>query len=256
MLKINGVEDLPEWFDLKNYGDCENFDPANWLSNLWMRSIPWDHFMFPERPHRLDDTLIDGLLAHLREKPTTFTNAAPLTTPVRSLRFADLAERILSDRNQPDTARIWNETMSFDGVESRELRVPIGTITTLFDTGHPVMVDLQASDTVLIGAFKTWLKEARASKAAEAPSKRERLKHESWARYGLLAYLDLRIWSVQVGASITSEIMTAAVLPSVEPMGNTRIRDTVAPLAERLMADLSELEALAAFNASGEGRAQ
>lgn len=212
--------------------------------------------MVPGQSQYLDATLITNLLAHLREKPITVTKAAPLTTPVRSLRFADLAERVLRDRSQPDTARIWNETMSFDGVESRELRAPIGTIATLFDTGHPVMVDLQASDQDLIGAFKAWLKEARASENAETPSKRERPNYRKWAEYELLAYLDLKIWSVQTGASITFETMTVALLPSVDPVGNTRIKDTVAPLAARLMDDLSELEALAAFDMSGNSREQ
>lgn len=38
MTKIDRVEDLPEWFDLKKYDKCESFGAADWLRQLDIRS--------------------------------------------------------------------------------------------------------------------------------------------------------------------------------------------------------------------------
>lgn len=37
MAKINRVDDLPEWFDLKKYIGCESFGAVAWLEQLERR---------------------------------------------------------------------------------------------------------------------------------------------------------------------------------------------------------------------------
>lgn len=256
MAKVSRVEELPDWFSLEKYCECDVFTAADWHLNLWVRSEPWHYFVSPEQQQLLDINLITDMLDGLRDEPIMRSKAAPLTQPIRSLRFADLAERALSDRRQPDTARIWSEIMSFNGAESRELRASINSITTIFDSGHPVMVDLRATDAVLVGAFKVWLKEIRVRQAGCTASRRERPAYWKWAGYGLLPYLDLMIWSKEKGLEITLETLTSALLPSVDPIGNTRIKDTVGPLAVRLMSDLSELQAVAAIEGCHQGKRQ
>ncbi|MCY1410335.1 hypothetical protein D9M71_257030 [compost metagenome] len=103
-------------------------------------------------------------------------------------------------------------------------------------------MDLRATDSVLIAAFCDWLKGARA-KASTNISKRERPAYKDWARYGLLPYLDLRIWEMETGNRIPHRIMAEAV---GYLKGGDSFRKTVPTLADDLMQSLSELEALAA----------
>jgi hypothetical protein len=259
LTKVTQVKEKATWFSLENYRECKSFSAADWLLNLWMRSEPWHYYVTPEQPQLLEIGLITSMLDHLRDTPITRANAVPLAKPVRSLCFSDLAERILSDKRQPAAVKIWDEVMSYGGGESRELRAPVNTITTMFDSGHPALVDLCAPDSVLVDAFKAWLKDVRVTQSAVAESKRglpAYKKYKKWASYGLLPYMDLVIWSKEKGLEITHETMTAIVVPFAEAIGNTRIRDTVAPLAERLMADLSELQALAAMEDHSESQAR
>lgn len=110
-----------------------------------------------------------------------------------------------------------------------------------------ITVDLNASDAVLKESFTAWLKRARASQAANIP-KRTKPLHDRWARYGLLPYLDLLIWSIETGIHIPDRVMSAAI--SRHDAGEANLRKTIAPLAAELMRDLSELRALAAVEAA------
>lgn len=104
-----------------------------------------------------------------------------------------------------------------------------------------VQVNLSAPDTVLKEAFAAWLKEAR-DKQVSAPQGKNKM-YDRWQRYGLLPYLDLRIWELMTGNSITRHVMSEAV---DHVNGESSFSKTVIPLATGLMRDLSELQALAA----------
>jgi hypothetical protein len=39
MAKIDRVEDLPDWFDLRKYNDCKSFKAVDWLINLQSRQF-------------------------------------------------------------------------------------------------------------------------------------------------------------------------------------------------------------------------
>lgn len=107
-------------------------------------------------------------------------------------------------------------------------------------------VDLSATDAVLIEAFKLWLKEVREQTTTH---KRERPAYLSWARYGLLPYLDLSIWMKLTNKSIPHELMARAV---GYPNGGDSWRKTVPKIREDLAQVLAELEALATIEADME----
>ncbi len=107
-----------------------------------------------------------------------------------------------------------------------------------------VQVNLSAPDTVLKDAFAAWLKEARDIQVS-APQGKNKM-YDRWPRYGLLPYLDLRIWELMTGNSVTRHVMSEAV---GYVKGESSFSKTVIPLATGLMRDLSELQALAAVEA-------
>ncbi|MDO8863706.1 DUF6387 family protein [Haliea sp. E1-2-M8] len=248
MAKIDRVEDLPDWFDLDKYQLCKSFAAVDWLSNLETRRSIFELIALGDgeatkRAEYLRDDPIDNLLYCFGGGPAN---------PVRSLRYADLATRasfdILLDpflsKNNGLWAKIIEHMTTGNFFPSSELGTPIGS--DCLDT-YPILVDLRASDSILIDAFATWLRDARSEIAID--SKRERPAYKYWARYGLLPYLDLRIWSKETGHSIPHHVMAEAV---GYRKGGDSFRKTVPPLAKRLMADLSNLEALAAIEGNPE----
>lgn len=108
-----------------------------------------------------------------------------------------------------------------------------------------VRVDLDAPDALILESFAAWLAEARALKGQPRDKKFYRPNFGRWMRYGLLPYLDLLIWATETQNHIPDRVMSAAI--GSYDAGESNIRKTVAPLAESLMRDLSELRALAAI---------
>lgn len=245
MIRLERAEQLPAWFQLDKYRDCETFSAARWVSNLEIRSVILDCFKAMEE-HRLPMEIFPHIHEWLPEVLAT-TRASPIEAgacrqamPIRSLIFQDLAWRSLHDKDDVFRSDLWNRVASADcGNPALETRVD--TITNIFDSAYPVMVDLRASDSVLIEAFSDWLKTARAERPS---SKRERPAYKDWARYGLLPYLDLFIWAKETGTQIPHHLMAEAV---GYRKGGDSFRKTIPKLAAELMSSLAELEALAAI---------
>ncbi|MNE40638.1 hypothetical protein D3C80_1346720 [compost metagenome] len=111
----------------------------------------------------------------------------------------------------------------------------------------PVMIDLRASDAVLKKAFSSWLEGVRADHPA---AERPKAIYDRWARYGVLPYLDLCIWAWETETHIPDRVMSAAI--SHYDVGEANLRKTIAPLAEGLLSDLSELRAVASLEAAAQ----
>ena len=92
-------------------------------------------------------------------------------------------------------------------------------------------------------------------RAAMPPTPKKKRYHippfESWARNGLLPYLDLMIWEMETGVKIPDRVMAVAIRPRHD-MGEGNLRKTIIPLAKRLMAEggLAELQELASTEAT------
>lgn len=255
MAKIDRVEDLPEWFDLKNYEECMHFGARRWASNLEVRSIIFGCFETLEKHHipvELYPQEMDWLPQVIADLRATPIEAGPNEKqgPIRALLYDDIAHRCLDDRKDQKLAEHWQQLSSNPSNGNSDfLFSEVGQITTLFDTGHPIMVDLRATDSVLIEAFAIWLKENRSKRAASSASKRERPAYKDWARYGLLPYLDLSIWAKETGTQIPHHVMAEAV---GYRKGGDSFRKTVPKLAADLMYSLAELDALAGIEAEPE----
>lgn len=118
---------------------------------------------------------------------------------------------------------------------------------------HPaLLVNLNAPDAILINAFKQWLKESRSNNPFNRPVGRKPL-FERWGKYGLLPYLDLKIWEFESNTVIPDRVMSAALSPANHDRGEENIRKTLTPIANKLWRHLHELEMyIAAENTDSE----
>lgn len=172
--------------------------------------------------------------------------------PVASMTMSDLRgvvrqENVSAIRNGTPTLQDYIDTdpCEFDklleDVRSRTiwyrpyLPFSFGSVTKA-----AVLVNLNASDHEIKESFETWLKEARASQ--QTGSKSRKLSCSDLAEYGVLPYLDLKIWSLETSIRISDQIMAEAVTPG---RSTDDLRKTTKKYAKVLMIDLSELLASA-----------
>lgn len=287
MAKIDRVEDLPEWFDLGKYLGCESFGAAEWLEQVRRRhDLLKLHPSYNERIAQhgqggwLEFALefwaltIQEPAQTVREKPVDSPSKGKISEwmahasnqPIRSICVMDLVWQgtrdLDAERNgraakgfskrwaaiNPSAISVWDSVEHAESPLSLNYYDDEGSSYSGGGNEIPIVqVDLGASDAVLKEAFSMWLKDARASQKT-ASTKRSKPLYARWGRYGLLPYLDLRIWEMETDSHIPDRIMSAAI--SRYDAGESNLRKTVAPLADSLMRDLSEIKSLAAVEAA------
>ena len=99
----------------------------------------------------------------------------------------------------------------------------------------PVIVDLNFPDKVLLDTFKQYLVTRRAESKTEHLSKPFRQQDfYDWSRFGVLPYLDLKLWEMETGNKIPYRVYADAIYRSTEG-GEETVRKTTAPLANSLI---------------------
>lgn len=270
MAKIDQVKGLPKWFKLDNYKGAKQFDKASdWLERLRIRKHILD-FLLAFDDRTTDDPvamraymlkLLEGANAELkalRAAPLDLDSGsswasiagdysiAPYPSPVRSLTFPDLVNQYRQDYQEVENGDCaegqvnrWGLICSgsLEPTPKDLVNVPIGKVHR---TSEALLIDMRATDAVLRKSFDTWLKNVRGNQI-----RRKEPAYKHWARYGLLPYLDLKIWEVETGHHIPGRVMSEAISKKDDDDGSS-LRKTVIPLAGGLMHDLSDLIALAA----------
>lgn len=264
MAKIYRVEDLPKWFELKKYKEAQSFSLHDWIFSLRIRQNILNSIEAMQGSGIAISgfyALLEGMeheLQQLRCKPLNIGGCrgwasfignfdeTPGIASVRDLTFSDLISQFRLDHHGAENgdcdelqARRWGLITTPDNIipPSELIEMPVGTM--LADC-KPLLIDLRATDSVLMAAFSAWLKSTR---KASSFSKRNRPEFGRWEGYGLLPYLDLLIWEKETGSHIPDRVMSAAV--SFYDKGESSFRKTLVPLAANLMRDLSELQAMA-----------
>ncbi|MFT3742073.1 MAG: DUF6387 family protein [Gammaproteobacteria bacterium] len=99
----------------------------------------------------------------------------------------------------------------------------------------PVVVDLNFPDKILIESFKQYLAARRAESKTQYLSKPFRQQEfYDWIRFGVLPYLDLKLWELDTGNKIPLRVIADAIYPVGEG-GEETVRKTTAPLANTLI---------------------
>ena len=265
MEKIQTVKDLPSWFDLGNYRSTENFDAAEWFRQLSARKLLL--LLLSYRPgatsgetsavyESLRDSAAKAYSSHsVRVLGRLDLDGVPCEQVsggrgVDNLSAHDLFEHAI---NSCGTPQGWIESITpedpsrFPSDEGESI-----LLTALGSIDRPVFatakIALDMPDTLLFEAFKVWLAEVRKSHPQTTAAKYHKPTYKRWSRYGVLPYLDLKIWAQDKDIHIPDRVLSAAV--SEYDAGEVNLRKTVAPLADRLMIDLSDLRSLAAIEAA------
>lgn len=268
MIKVERVEDLPDWFCLEKYNNSENFKTIDWLRSLAIRAEIL-HIM----NYELDGTdAIAGIASRATEEAIFILRQSPLErtmpeksnywqcvnndnlligdNPVCPLKFGDLIEQCNFDRffGHANAIEKWNVLTDSDTHRLIKRKDIASIPVELIGEGPPhhlvaITVDLNSPDAIIEATFMRWLESERA-KTKTTVTRFRKPTHDRWTRYGVLPYLDLTIWALEMDAIIPDRVMAAAITPLTD-MGDDRLRKTVAPLADSLMADLSDLRALA-----------
>lgn len=252
MEKIDRVEDLPEWFSLDKYRGCENFDVNEWYRQLLERQSLFEACVCLIHPDSTEKRCYDWYeeaVEEFREAPLelspSLSDIEVKRQPVRSLRAFDLhitaSEEMHAQGSK--TSHPVDYTILFKDSWQTEIEVLANGSPSLQPA---IVVDLGANDSTLKAAFAVWLADARKRSSDFSPS-RSKPNWRRWARYGLLPYIDLWIWSMETETHIPDRVMSLAI--SRYDAGEANLRKTIVPLANELMSDLSALQALAALQA-------
>lgn len=237
MKKIKQLGELPHWFGIERYQNCHEYRAADWLGQLWLR---WEAMCDLDQADRLRaqpgtdlgaieqaQSSAQQMLELIAEDPAPAPGEAvkPLSDPVRGLRWDDLAY-LPAHEMRPDNPR------------------PVGQLATGFDTVYLAGIDLNAPNSVLIEAFRRWLAQTRASQRKRGkPPKRQRPEYRRWADWGLLPYLDLRLWERITGSQLTHATMAEAVCGTPNEQ---HIHRRLKAVAEHLPKHLETLRGLSA----------
>jgi hypothetical protein len=271
MAKIDRICDLPEWFTLENYQGAELFGAAEWYEQLTQR----EYLITLQKIQRDSPELASKAAATFARNVQYVRGASVLRVKIPELfGEAGLYQHLADEKRSvhPLTFRqprehannmewCYGDPDKWFAAMNQACANEIHTASTkdlpLFLTGHltvsheqfaAVRVDLNAPDTVIHECFTAWLAEVRTLKGQPRTKKFYRPDFSRWVRYGVLPFLDLRIWAIETKNHIPDRVMSGAI--SSYDAGESNIRKTVAPLAESLMTEgLSELRALAAIEA-------
>lgn len=222
---------LPEWFALEKYRACDSFGAVEWYARLRERKQVAD-MLFDENYGAMLQEVVDPDGSPERFKAAMRELVSPMLVAMRSAPLGEVFSTSFSLSELGHSLPVRHAD-----------KIPPGEM--LFFS--PVMVDLRASDAALKDAFSVWLAKVR---AAQPAAERPKAIYDRWARYGVLPYLDLSIWTWETGAHIPDRVMSAAI--SRYDMGEANLRKTVKPLALGLLADLSALEEVASIDAAKE----
>lgn len=98
-----------------------------------------------------------------------------------------------------------------------------------------VEIDLTVPDKILIQQFTDYLRQVRKKYPNVKPAKPyKRPEYKKWVEYGLLPYLDLKLWEIENNFSIPYRVLADAIFPDGD-MGEEMIRKTTKKIADQVM---------------------
>lgn len=267
--RIKHVSELPQWFRLDKYDDAKKLDTTGWCEQLSIRS----DFLLPNTPPPSERIKVfKPVLEAIREKPIFdvaneeqiarycyyFHNAIFSELKTKKLKYIpgvhlmtleelDIVRRGLTPGRLEYVAK-WQDQFKEWDTSKPPIKYEPWIMEPLWRSvrqeikeayGHTgrdvVVVDLCLSDDILIDNFKQFLAIRRAETNRECLVKRSRQNNFSdWISFGVLPYLDLKIWEDETGMSIPYRVMADAIYPAGEG-GEETVRKTTIPLANSLI---------------------
>ncbi|RON48575.1 hypothetical protein BK666_09125 [Pseudomonas frederiksbergensis] len=273
MAKFIRFAELPEFFDLKNYLSVSQIGAMEWFRLLSQRCYLLQALRSREHADRdLAEAASAAFvrdIKNMRGIPVEDTDIPDFFGPHGYMQFlADEQRGVipLTFRHVYEHASFMN---GFAGPEkwiaemikitSENVHTSVTVDPPLFlnyllrtdETLAGVRVDLRLPKAQLITDFKDWLSHAKAqTDQSSAKKTRYAPKYKDWARYGLLPFLDLLIWKMETGATISAEVMAQAVHVGGHRNAGNLITSTIKCFNELNMYRLRDLQNLAAKEAA------
>ncbi|MGL6241696.1 DUF6387 family protein [Pseudomonas sp.] len=271
MAKIYRTKELPDWFSNDNYSAAKDFDAAEWYRQLRQRehlisllktSKDESHARAYECAEEFSRIIkfIRGVDVRNARIPAFFGFGgyaeflAANKRGVNLMTFRDLYDHAKKQPGYEQDPEKWFVAMSkflSDNLPTSMNADPPLLITGWMQNSYerfvPLLVDQSIPDAQLIVDFTAKLPEIRAANNRYLMEKQfYRPNLKSWARYGILQYLDLWIWQMETGAKIPRGLMALAVS---DHRGADGLRSTIKWAKESLGNGLGALLALAATEA-------
>lgn len=271
--RIKHISELPQWFRLDKYKLAKKLNAAGWYEQFAIRAqfFEWLHTPVVDihQQEVLKETLAEAF-AVIRETPIFdikgdgrgklsaffyFPDAenickqhhyTPAVHPMTLEEF-DLIRRGIDPKRLEYITQWANQFESGDWPPTKYepwIKQPINHSATEeakdengfgFREINSIVVDLNFPDKILIENFKQYLDNRRAESKTEHLSKPHRQQDfYDWVRFGVLPYLDLKLWELETKTKIPLRVITDAIYPLGEG-GEETVRKTTAPLAHSLI---------------------
>lgn len=249
-LSIKHVKELPNWFKLEKYEAAKTLDAHGWYKNLFVRqkilkSIGEDHFIKALEANKQIALLIKGDLDCLRLEPilkkeslfilNSFGVSGRKEPGVRRLTIGDLYNEIkLIDIDKQNYAKkiILNTEDSegfWDALYHTEYKKEWNVNPLLEELScNLIHINLQLPEKLLIEQFTSLVKKMQYKRANKKPN------FDGWIQFGILPYIDLRIWEKETKRSIPNSVMANAIFPPSEG-GEEVVRKTTKKIIETIL---------------------
>lgn len=251
---ISKRDDLPASFDLAKYKGAGDFTILEWLPLLEARMLRramlargWARLAEPELRRGADWLLQEPmwpLAAQIDEEGQPIS--ANDSTHVRDMSVNDYfgARYYFTEDSQQlspyvAAAKALDEHGDYSRVRDlldQPLWSAYQASGLVLDDECYVRVTLHGSDEKITDDFASWLAGMRQRRAMELPKRRIQGNDlANWAKYQLLAYLDLTFWAMVNDCEITNQVLGVALFPNdYEVALSDRVRKVVTPLARHV----------------------
>jgi hypothetical protein len=251
-----GSNDLPPSFDLAKYETIRSFQIEDWCINLEMRVFC--AFVIGLEKKKTDPEgraytweagpFVDRNLASPIFSSKEFESSTGLKKNVDITHVSDLRafEVLCWDRAYlGDAYKKYIEAFTRDNIaesspEDHELLWrPVWKVyeeAGIDDEGDAYLkVDLHGTEEKIIADFTAWLRKIKAERQISLPKKKfDDADFQTWRRYKILEYLDLKNWANYHNKVISQHVIGATLFPNEDVSLAERVRKVVIPLANEI----------------------
>ncbi|MFC1776928.1 DUF6387 family protein [Pseudomonadota bacterium] len=229
--RIRDAKDLPGWFNLANYDGTESLLADQWYMLIHKRNWIYraarlrgkNSVLSPQNLRMID---VNRLFYELVDAPLNHSDYGDFASRFQILFDIPLYEEVSKFASY---LPMWREAVKKELASNycERPQYPYWRV--------PLFVDLRYSDEELKLRFDELIEKMRDQCQYPMITKRKRqYQIENWSECGLLPYVDLKLWEIISGNSITHSVMTDAINPP-GCGSEDQTRKTVDKLAQELV---------------------
>ncbi len=252
---INDVADLPKDFELSSYSSQEYFGIQDWCANLKLRALVRNIDSSIDKKWSADYVLRNPLLSEnaCAEFLSVALEGDIMRSQVFDLCTHDALEPHLYFSGERRPLKKYTDYFDDAYSETIDDEMCEKAWTTLLDTPYwkakqacgitenselvCAVVDLRMPEDQLVNQFRLWLRNIKFEKKTDVGrSSASTATLVDFAKYQVLAFMDLMYWAEVNHADITHHVLGLAIFPDdYQTALAERVRKVVGPLARRIV---------------------